>query len=57
MIQFVNKDLKCPEGGVFKGTCGSYFKVLHKCNKDTYLAQRMGFWASCLHRLCLKLKQ
>lgn len=57
MIKFVNKDLKCPEGQVFKGTCGSYFRVVHKCNQDTYLAQRMGIISTLFYKLVIKLKK
>ncbi len=48
-IEFSNPYLKLPQGAIFKGTCGSYFKVLSKKN-HIYIIRHLFFKELiCLH--------
>lgn len=41
-IEFSNKFLNLPQGAIFKGTCGGYFKILSK-NNHIYIVRYLFF--------------
>lgn len=56
MIKIHNKSLKLEEGQVFEGTCGSLFKIVHKCSENDYLIRTLGFIETKLFKFQQKAK-